>query len=126
MNVEVTAIGETMWIAETVAETATASTTAGATFVMQDSSGATYSSGTTTKSFTRTSGGTVDGNFIRIDEGATATFKLVVTLDAAASGQYRAQFVSAGFNATSAAAPTTAAAATPASDFRTGFQLISN
>lgn len=126
MNVELTAVGETMYVPQTVAEATTASSTAGATFSLQDSSGAAYTSGTSTKSFTYVSGGTVTSNDrVRIDEGQTATFKLVVTLDPAASGQYRAQFVGSAFN-TSDAIADTAITASPSSDFRSGYQLISN
>ncbi len=126
MEVELMAIGDTMYVPQTVSASSTASTTAGLTFYLQDSNGSAYTSGTTTQSFTRVSGGTVESSGrVRIDEGQSAIFKLVTTLDPAASGQYRAQIVSAAFN-TSDAAANTAVLATPASDFQSGYQLISN
>lgn len=125
MRVEVTAIGETMYIPETVARDSAASSTVGATFQMLDSNGTEYTDGSTTQSWTRVSGGSMSGSYVRINEGQTATFELNVTLDPAAAGQYRAQLISVGYGDDNTAVDATEAAA-PATDFRTGTTNILN
>lgn len=123
MRVEVSALGGTMYIPETTARGA--SSTVGAAFQMEDSNGSAYTSGTTTQSWTRVSGGTMSGGYVRINSGQTATFELTVTLDPAAAGQYRLQLLTVGFNDT-AATPDSTENALPASDYRTGTTNVLN
>jgi peptidoglycan hydrolase-like protein with peptidoglycan-binding domain len=124
MTVQMTAIGETLYVPQT--STRGASSTVGAAFQIEDSNGnAVTSAGTTTDSFTKKSGGTVSGNFIRIDEGQTATFELYVTYDPTTAGQYRTQLLTVGFN-NSAATPNDTMSAVPAPDFETSNLQIQN
>lgn len=125
MTVEVTAIGDTIYVPESAVRSSAATTSAGAAYRLEDGSGNVYTGGTATQSWTRVSGGTTEGNFIRIDEGQTARFELVVTLDPAAASQYRAQLVSIGWNDT-AANPDDTLTPSPAVNFRTGLQFINN
>lgn len=122
MTVEVTAVGETMYIPETSSSTVN---TVGANWDLQDSTGASYASGTSTHSFQHVSGGAFSGSYVRINDGQTATFELTVTLDPAAAGQYRLVLDGIGYN-TSAIAPTEFEAALPVTDFRTGTTNILN
>jgi len=128
LEIEVAAIGETLYIPTTAAFSETASTTLGASYIFENASGVAYTSGTTTESFVRKSGGTVQSNGnVRINDGSSAVFELTVTLDPAAQGQYRAQLISVGFddNNVDTLADTTVSA-TPASDFETSPKLINN
>jgi peptidoglycan hydrolase-like protein with peptidoglycan-binding domain len=124
---EVSAVGEDIFIPLTAVRNA--STTAGAAFQIEDANGTVVTSdGTTTQSLARVSGGTlVSGNYVRINKGSTATFRLVATYNPAASaGQYRAQLLTAAFNPSSAATPTVPVNAIPEVDFETANILIQN
>ena len=125
MVVEVTAIGGPVYIPETATRSATASSTFGATYRYEDANGDVYTAGTASQSFTRVSGGTLESGYVRVDEGQTARFELVTTLDPDAFNQYRAQLISIGFNDT-AAAPDSTITATPSVNYRTGLQVINN
>lgn len=125
MTVDVTAIGDTVYVPETAVRSSSATTSAGAAYRLEDSNGNAYTAGTATQSWTRVSGGSVEGNFIRIDEGETVRFELVITLDPAAAAQYRLQLVSIGWNDT-AANPDSTMNPTPSVNFRTGLQFINN
>jgi hypothetical protein len=67
----------------------------------------------------------MENGYVRISEGQTARFELVATIGPTDFGQYRAQLVSVGWNDT-AAAPDSYTLATPASNYRTGLQTISD
>ena len=67
----------------------------------------------------------MENGFVRINEGDTARFELVATLDPDDFGQYRAQAVSVGWN-DSAATPDSYTSTLPASNYRTGLQTISD
>lgn len=125
MEFELTAIGDDIYVPETVVKSATASTTVGATFYFTDSSGSEYSGGSTSMVFFHSSGGESEGGRIRIEEGETARFMLTTTLDPAVAGQYRGQLVSIGFNDTNAT-PDVTVLAVPMNSFRTDFQFINN
>lgn len=125
MMIEVTAIGGPAYIPETATRSATSSALVGATYRFEDASGNIYNDGTASESFTRVSGGVLESGFVRIDEGQTARFELVTTLDPDAFNQYRAQLISIGFNDT-AASPDSVVTANPTSNYRTGLQVISN
>lgn len=118
VRVDVTAVGETVFIPETaVRETWT---NQGILYNIVDDAGNVVASttGVATQSFTRVSGGSLSGGFVRINDGQTATFELYVTFDPATAGQYRVQAVAIGTNTTAAAA-ITANTLTPSEDFRT-------
>ena len=126
MEVKVTAIGDTIYVKETAASSSSAVTTHGVAYIFENSAGtqaATASS--TTGSFTRKSGGTVDGSSIRVDEGSTVTFEFVGTFDPTAADQFRARIVGVGFGLTNTGTGSSQTA-TPAADFRSGLQTISN
>ena len=126
MEVKVTAIGETLYVLETAASSSVALGTSGAQYIFLDGNNSQYTTGSSTSaSFTRKSGGTVDGSSIRIDEGSTVTFELVTTLDPTTQGQYRVQLSGMGFGTTNSGTGSTMTA-TPAADFRSGLQQISN
>lgn len=125
MVVDVRAIGGPVYIPETAVRSNLASTAAGMTYRFENASGDTYTAGASTGSFSRVSGGTIENGFVRIDEGQTARFELVTTLDPATFDQYRAQIVSIGFNDT-ANAPDSTITTLPAVNYRTGLQVINN
>lgn len=126
MEVKVTSIGDTIYVLETAASTTAASTTAGLSYVFEDTAGNQISTASSTSgSFALKSGGTVDGTSIRIDEGQTATFEFVGTYDPTAAGQLRARIVGVGFGTTNAGTGSSQTA-TPENSFRSGNVYINN
>ncbi len=123
--VDVRAVGNTIYVPQTAVRSSSASTAGGLTYYFENSSGGEYAAGVGSQSFTRISGGSVQGGFVRIDEGQTARFELVATLNPEAFGQYRVQIVSVGWNDT-ASSPDSTMSATPSANFRTGLQVISD
>lgn len=105
MTFEVTAFEETAYV-ELEAASSTASAAAGGygvTFSVEDANtGAIEADGSNNPLLTRVSGGTVDGQFVKINAGQTATFKLTVNYDAAETGYYRVQMNQVGYSATAA------------------------
>jgi hypothetical protein len=90
------------------------------------STGAAAQSGTTTAILARVSGGTVSGNFVRINSGQTAKFRLTVYHDPAATAIYRVQMNEVGFNQSSAAVADDAKPLTPATDYESASIQIQN
>lgn len=126
MEVKITAVGDTLYVLETAASSSVALTSSGVQYIFEDSSGnQAVTASTTSASFTRKSGGTVEGSSIRIDEGETVTFEFVGTFNPTTAGQYRARIVGAGFGTTSAGTGSSVTA-TPSNNYRTGLQFISN
>ncbi len=115
MDVKVTASGDDLWVPLTSVR---GTATSGITYVMEDSTGATVSSGTTTAVVTRVSGGTIDGNYVKVADGETAQLKITVSYDPAANGFARLQVSKVGY-ALSAVAPTATIDGTPTTDFET-------
>lgn len=122
---EVEAIGDTIYVAETATRSDTPSSAHGLAYYFTNSSGSEYASGAGTESFSRISGGNMENGFVRISEGQTARFELVATLDPVDFGQYRAQAVSVGWN-DSAASPDSYTLTVPMSNYRTSLQTISD
>jgi len=110
MEFRVTAFEDTAWIElDAASSTDAAGDDLGVAFSIENAStGATVSSGTATAVLSRLSGGSVSGNYVRINAGQTATFRLTVYYDATTSGIYRAQMNEVGYNQTSAAPATQA------------------
>ncbi len=126
MEVKVTSIGDTIYVKETAASTTVASTTAGLSYVFEDTAGNQINTASSTSgSFALKSGGTVDGSSIRIDEGQTATFEFVGTYDPTAAGQLRARVVGVGFGTTNAGTGSSQTA-TPENSYRSGNVYINN
>lgn len=125
MVLDVRAVGDTIYVPQTATRDNAASTSAGLTYYFENGDGDEYAAGSGTHSFTRVSGGNIEGNFVRINEGQTARFELVATLNPDDFGQYRAQMVSVGWNDT-AASPDGFTLAHPDSNFRSGLQVISD
>ena len=73
----------------------------------------------------RVSGGSVTGNYVKINAGQTATFKLTVYFNAALTHTYRAQLYSVNF-AGSAIAADTQELVTPTEDYQTGSVQVQN
>lgn len=123
MKVNITAVGDTLWVKEGAASSTTP--TSGAGYSIVDSSG-NIVAGTTTSSFSYVSGATYNsGNdSYEVGEGQTAVFELVVTHDPTAAGQYRVILNAVGFGTTSVGTGSTSVAS-PATSFRTGLQAIS-
>lgn len=120
MAVEVTAVGDTVYVLETAASSTTALTTSGLQYVFENSSGSqVYTASTTSASFSHKSGGTIDGSSIRIDEGQTVTFEFVGTYDPTSAGQVRARVVGMGFGTTNAGTGSSETAS-PVSSYRSG------
>jgi hypothetical protein len=126
VEVSLTAIGETLYVLETAASSSVASTTAGISYVFEDSSGNQIGTNVsaTSASFKHKSGGTTDGTGIRIDEGSTVKFTLTATLDPNTAGQYQLRVVGAGFGTSSGTPTGSSQTATPANDFRTSSVYI--
>ena len=118
-TVEVTAIGDTdLYVGKTA--TRGASSTAAVAYVIVNDAGTVITTGTSSASFDRISGGSVSGNYTKIaGNGGTATFKVNVTsFNPTVSGNYKLQILSIGF-AESPAIATDSEAATPDYDFDT-------
>jgi peptidoglycan hydrolase-like protein with peptidoglycan-binding domain len=122
IRLNVTAEEETAWIALTAASSTSAdSSNVGVAFYMEDAStGSAVMTGTTTATLSQVSGGTVTGGYVRVNPGQTTTLELVVYHDAAATGIFRVQLDSVGFNQSSEAAPNQEITLTPESDFESG------
>lgn len=125
MVLEVEAIGDTIYVPETVTRADTASDTAGVTYYFVGSNGAEYAVGAASHSFSRLSGGNTTNGFVRINEGETARFELVATLNPDDFGQYRLQAVSIGWN-DSASNPDAYVTLSPTNNYRTSLQTISD
>jgi peptidoglycan hydrolase-like protein with peptidoglycan-binding domain len=128
MEFEVTAFEDTSWVALTAgSSTDAAGDDLGVAFSMENAStGAAAQSGTTTAILARVSGGTVSGNFVRINSGQTAKFRLTVYHDPAATAIYRVQMNEVGFNQSSAAVADDAKPLTPATDYESASIQIQN
>lgn len=73
----------------------------------------------------RVSGGTIVGNYVKINDGQSATFRLTVYFDPTFTDSYRAQLYSVNFAATNVA-PTTRELAVPEEDFQTPSESVLN
>jgi hypothetical protein len=124
---DVTAFDDTAFIALTATTTSTTAGAAGAYGYIETvgNNDVAVSTGTTTATLERVSGGTVTGNYVRINDGQKATFKLTVTTDVAATNDFRAQLGQVNF-ATSATAGTSSQSAVPTSDYQSPSMNILN
>lgn len=123
-QVRITASGNDIWVPFTIG--ASTSTT-GVVYSMEDASNNVMGSGATTASVALVSGGTRDGNYVKIADGESATIEIVVTYDPTSAGQYRLQINSVGYTTSG---PTGAATAqivgTPEGDFQSSNLFITN
>jgi hypothetical protein len=129
MQLKIAASGDDIWVPLTYGTTT--GTTTGFLYELYNSAGSIVTTGTgvatSSQSVTHVSGGVRDGSYVKIADGDSATFELVVTLDPAAATQYRLQFVSAGYTTAGATGLATAQiAATPTSDFQSTLSYIPN
>jgi hypothetical protein len=124
---DVTAFDETAYVALTGTSTSAAVTAAGARVYVEDvnANDVVVSTGTTTVTLERVSGGTLSGNYVRINAGQTVTLKATVYHDAAAAGNYRAQLGQVNF-AQTAVAGTSIQTAVPTSDYQSPSEQILN
>lgn len=118
MDIKVTASGDDLWIPYTASSSASASTTIGIAYQMEDSSGSLISTGTTSAAVARVSGGTDDGNYVKIADGESSTLRITVSYDPTASGFARMQVARTNYALTKTT-PTTSILLTPASTFET-------
>lgn len=128
LNVQVTAVGEDLYIAKSAASTKnTSPSVAGLYYHIEspNADGLVVGAGTRTHTVTRVSGGSDVGNYIKIPAGQSATLRLVVNYDPAAAGPFRLQLHALNF-AKTAAAGTTQYLATPTQDFQTSISQILN
>nr|MBP9738811.1 hypothetical protein [Candidatus Saccharibacteria bacterium] len=126
VDVEITAVGDDVYVLQTAASSSAALTSSGAQYIFENSSNAqAVTASTTSATLTYKSGGTVDGSSIRIDEGQTAVFELVATFDPTTAGQYGLRVTGIGYGTTNSGTGSSQTA-TPASDFRTGKVYVSN
>ncbi len=114
---EVTALDETAYVNLSAASTSI--TTVGATFHIENDSNTTVTSGTTTSSLTHVSGGSRTGNYVRVNDGQTAKFKLTVWHDSAATAILRAEIDTVNTNTSASTSGSTAQVAAPEEDFET-------
>jgi hypothetical protein len=124
---DVKAFDKTAYIALTGTSTSQLANAAGAYVYVEDvnNNDVVITSGETTVVLERVSGGTLSGNYIKINAGQTATLRATVYHDAAAAGNYRAQLGQVNF-ADSATAGTDSQSATPSSDYQTPSEQILN
>jgi len=124
---DVTAFDEPAYIALTGTSSSAVVTAAGAYAYVEsvNANDVAISTGTTTVTLERVSGGSLTGNYVKINAGQTATLKLTVYHDAATSGNYRAQLNQVNF-ATTAAAGATIQTAVPTSDYQSPSEQILN
>jgi hypothetical protein len=106
MEFEVTAFEDTAWVQLTAASSTSANTSdVGVAYFMENAStGAWVATGTSNAILERVSGGTVSGDYVRINDGQTAKFRLTVSYDPTVTGFYRVQMDSVGYNTTQAVA----------------------
>ncbi len=98
----------------------------GANFLVETSDDSATTSGSTSGTvLEHVSGGSRTGNFVKINDGDTATFRLIVYFDPAQEETYRVQLYSVNF-ADTAIDATSQEVAAPAEDFETPSQLIQN
>jgi hypothetical protein len=126
---KVEAFDETQYV-ELSAFSGTNSLTAdprGASFLVETdgNSAVASSTGTTTSALSHVSGGSRTGNYVRIDEGQSATFKLTVSFDSATTGYYRVQLYSVNF-ADSASNPTSSPVVAPQENYETAVVEVKN
>ncbi len=123
-DVKVTASGNDVWVPFTASSTGAA----GVRFTVEDSNNTDVTAaGTNTASVALISGGTRDGNTVKIADGESATLEVVVTYDPSAAGQYRLQIGSVGYNNTDAATGASLSiTAAPESDFQSSNLFITN
>lgn len=119
MEFRVTAFEDTAWIElGSASSTDAAGDNLGLAFSIENAStGATVSDGTSIGILSRVSGGTISGNFVRINAGQTATLRLTVYYDPVTTGIYRAQMNEVGYNQTSASAADRAHMLQPEANF---------
>ncbi len=126
---KVEAFDETQYV-ELSAFSGTNSLTAdprGASFLVETdgNSAVASSTGTTTSALSHVSGGSRTGNYVRIDEGQSATFKLTVSFDSATTGYYRVQLYSVNF-ADAASDPTKSQVVAPQENYETSVVEVKN
>ena len=128
----VKAVDEAAYIELGSATRGTTESNTGVNFVIQDadnSYAATSTGNISLADVTRVSGGSVSGEFIKVNAGSEATFKLVVNFDPAhttgTAEAYRLRLYSVNFAATAADA-TDQQVLTPEVDYRTGSVSIGN
>lgn len=129
INFDVTAFDETAYIALTGASSTSATPSSAGAYAYVENVNANdtaLGTGTTTVNLTRVSGGTVSGNYLRLNPGTTAKMRLTVYHDAAsASVSTRAQLHAINF-ATSETAGTSQQLAVPTSDYQSQEIIIPN
>lgn len=96
---------------------------AGAQYVVEDTSNAVISTGATTATLEPVSGGSIEGNYVKINIGETAKLRLTVYHNPTVSGVYRAQLKAVNF-AGAAVTPTIQKLATPETDFQTPSEQV--
>src|SRR5690606_35153116 len=112
------AFEETAYVELDAASSTNASSSdVGVAYSIEDTSNTTIYTGTRNAVLERVSGGTLSGNFVRINDGQTAKFRLTVYFDAATTGIYRVQMNEVGYAATAVEA-THSEALAPAADFQ--------
>jgi len=122
VNFNVTAVEDDVWIALTAASSTSATpSTAGAEYFVESPSADDVAVGTTGQVSSgvleRVSGGSQDGNYLKITSGQTASLRLTVTYTPAATGPYRAQLYAVNF-ANSKVAGTAQMLALPTFDYQ--------
>lgn len=124
IEVDITAFGETLYIANTGV--------AAFTYQIENSAGSAVTNSAanfTATSSTISSDADVQSGYYRIDADETETFTFRVTVNPVAGGEgvdYRVQFLTVIFNDTADAVTPSSETLTPASQYETGFALISD
>ena len=128
VDLEITAVEDDVYIELTAASSTSANTDDhGVAFYVENAeTGVLVGTGTTTATLSKISGGTVTSNYLRINSGQTATVRLTAYHDAAATGLYRIQIDSVGFNLTANTAANDEFDTLPADEFQTEDVQIRN
>ena len=124
---EVEAFEDTAFVELGSATRGTTESNTGANYTIEDApnSYAATTTGSVSAELTRVSGGSVDGDFVRINTGSKATFKLTVYFDPALTALYRLQLYSVNFAGTAIDADSQQAV-TPVEDFQTSSVNVQN
>lgn len=128
---KVNAFGDTIYIPLTTYRgSTTVSTNAGVYYTLEDANGNTVATGTTSPVVSRQSGGDVVSgpsgyNYLKVNDGSSATLKLNVSFDPVTNGQYRLQLNDVNYSIGSAdATPDNQEVASPEEDYETDYANI--
>lgn len=129
ISFKINAFGDSIYVPLTSERaTTTDPTLAGLYYSLEDANGARVMDGTSTAAVARISGGSIVSlggtNYLKINDGQSATLKLSLSFDPIENGYYRAELEAVNFHSASAATPDRQSKASPEFDYDTNFVNI--